>query len=454
MKSSCAAVSLVVLMWASGAIAAPQAQPPADQAAKPPTVTAPTLIRVDGQLKTAAGEARTGLVPMVVSIYAEKDDTTPLWVENQAVTADDAGRYTVLAGVTLTDGVPPDVFSLATPGRWLGVGVQGETESMRMMLITVPYALKAREADMLAGKTLNDFVLSEKLTDSVKTTMKEEGVVTRPKTTDPKAVNTVDYLLKDNGAGGYTNSQIRDSSVNGNVGVGTNTPTQKFQIVGGSFAVFNGPGAAGLTIDTSVAGTSNIYSDYLGGSEPKVHIATYSKHLTGGGVTIDTTGKVGVGTATPGTQLDVAGDVNVTGNIAAKYQDVAEWVETSDRLEAGTLVIVDPKHANRVIPASKAYDTRVAGAVSAQPGLVLGEKSDSKSMVAQSGRVRVKVDASYGAIAIGDLLVASPTAGYAMKSKPIKVGGRMMHRPGTLVGKALEAMPDGKGEILVLLTLQ
>jgi hypothetical protein len=71
-------------------------------------------------------------------------------------------------------------------------------------------------------------------------------------------------------------------------------------------------------------------------------------------------------------------------------------------------------------------------------------------MVAQSGRVRVKADASYGAIQIGDLLVTSPTEGYAMRSRP----RRSMHRPGTLLGKALEALPDGKGEILVLLTLQ
>ena len=144
----------------------------------------------------------------------------------------------------------------------------------------------------------------------------------------------------------------------------------------------------------------------------------------------------------------------VDGNIGAKYQDVAEWVETAAPLEAGTVVIVDPTEPNRVLAAAKAYDTRVAGAVSRQPGLVLGEQGDSKAMVAQSGRVRVKADATYGAIQIGDLLVTSPNPGYAMRSKPMRVGRESMHRPGTLLGKALEALPAGKGEILVLLTLQ
>ena len=41
-----------------------------------------------------------------------------------------------------------------------------------------------------------------------------------------------------------------------------------------------------------------------------------------------------------------------------------------------------------------------------------------------------------------------------MRSEPLTVGGVAMHRPGTLIGKALEALPEGEGEILVLLTLQ
>ena len=129
-------------------------------------------------------------------------------------------------------------------------------------------------------------------------------------------------------------------------------------------------------------------------------------------------------------------------------------METTEPLEGGTLVIVDPAEPNRVLRASRAYDTRVAGAVSAQPGLILGERGDTKAMVAQSGRVRVKVDATYGAIRIGDLLVTSATPGHAMRSRPIKVAGQSLHRPGTIVGKALELLAKGKGEILVLLTLQ
>jgi hypothetical protein len=75
-------------------------------------------------------------------------------------------------------------------------------------------------------------------------------------------------------------------------------------------------------------------------------------------------------------------------------------------------------------------------------------------LVATTGRVKVKVDASRNPIKIGDLLVASEKTGLAMKSLPITVRGVRIHRPGTIIGKALEPLTTGVGEILILLTLQ
>jgi hypothetical protein len=68
--------------------------------------------------------------------------------------------------------------------------------------------------------------------------------------------------------------------------------------------------------------------------------------------------------------------------------------------------------------------------------------------------VKVKVDATAGAIQIGDLLVTGDKPGVAIKSQPVSIGGVQLHRPGTLIGKALEPLATGQGEILVLLSLQ
>lgn len=152
--------------------------------------------------------------------------------------------------------------------------------------------------------------------------------------------------------------------------------------------------------------------------------------------------------------ISVSGDVTVAGNIAAKYQDVAEWVPATMPLLPGTVVVVDGDSPNRVAPSTHSYDTRVAGVISAHPGLILGEAGDGKEKVATTGRVKVRVDATKHPIKIGDLLVTSDKEGLAMVSVPVKLAGIQMHRPGTLIGKALEPLASGQKEILVLLSMQ
>ncbi|HXH39648.1 MAG TPA: hypothetical protein VNN08_13535, partial [Thermoanaerobaculia bacterium] len=165
-------------------------------------------------------------------------------------------------------------------------------------------------------------------------------------------------------------------------------------------------------------------------------------------------GNIGIGTTNPGALLDVNGSINVSGNINAKYQDIAEWVPSSGDLPPGTVVVISDDSTNTVVPSSRPYDTRVAGVVSTQPGMILGVASDTKSKIATTGRVKVRVDATTHPVALGDLLVTSDRPGVAMVSEPLDLGGTKIHRPGTLIGKALEPLPKGEGEILVLLSLQ
>ena len=255
----------------------------------------------------------------------------------------------------------------------------------------------------------------------------------------------------------------------GNVGIGTSTPAAKLDVVGtirGGNAdtnIGNHPsyGSAygafwrqGADYSLLTDGSNTYLNAPIGTGNVHFRSANADKMFLQG-----STGNVGIGTTSPNYKLDVAGNINSSGtitgnNIIAKYQDVAEWVPASHALPAGTVVTLDPTKSNHVEASSKAYDTRVAGVISAQPGIALGERGDNKVLVATTGRVRLKVDTSNGPIQVGDLLVTSDVPGVAMKSEPIKLGGRLMHMPGTLIGKALEPLATGQGRILVLLSLQ
>jgi len=236
----------------------------------------------------------------------------------------------------------------------------------------------------------------------------------------------------------YTANQWRMSwDTTGNVGIGTLAPVYSLDVNGG----VNGFRAKAAT--TSSGDT----------------IATFENS---GAIQmiVRGNGNVGIGNTGPTEKLHVTGNIKVTGNIDvggninAKYQDMAEWVESSQELSAGTVVVLDRTKNNQVVASTKSYDSRVAGVISLKPGIALGEQGEGHVLVATTGRVRVKVDASNGPIEIGDLLVTSDMPGVAMKSAPIDFAGAQIHRPGTLLGKALEPLAKGTGEILVLLSLQ
>lgn len=269
------------------------------------------------------------------------------------------------------------------------------------------------------------------------------------------------------------NSSGGNTTTNDNVGINTGVPAADFHVFGKTLFQNTGIAAAAILDRTDgriasfgAGGTSTTFAYDATGifkieSNSRANIAL---GVFGSGATtrfvIDTAGNVGIGTAIPSARLDVAGDIVASGSITgatvlgAVYQDIAEWVPATSDMAPGTVVVLNREKVNEVMPSSSEYDDSVAGVVSAQPGLILGLGSDSKEMIATTGRVKVKVDATRAPIRIGDLLVSSSKPGVAMKSEPMEINGRRFHQPGTLIGKALEPLASGEGEILVLLSLQ
>jgi hypothetical protein len=255
---------------------------------------------------------------------------------------------------------------------------------------------------------------------------------------------------------GAPGGRLTIQSATGNVGIGTSAPNTAKLVIAGT------AGSPGLDLASSDvyaemrvirnsvgASDKDLYLQYQAGVNSRTHI--YSSNVET--VTVSG-GKVGIGKTTPAEALDVVGNIRATGSVSATYQDVAEWVPSSQKLSAGTVVVLDTVRSNHVLASTSAYDTKVAGVVSAEPGVILGVGGEDKLKVATTGRVKVRVDATRSPIKVGDLLVTGDTEGVAMKSVEVDLGGVKIHRPGTIIGKALESLEKGTGEILVLLSLQ
>ena len=119
----------------------------------------PRLIRFTGSLLDGAGRPRSGVVGVTFSVYGQATGGAPLWQETQNVPLDSQGRYAVLLGMTKTQGLPVEVFN-SPASRWLGVWPQldGEHEHSRVVLVSVPYALKAADTETLQGLPASAFV--------------------------------------------------------------------------------------------------------------------------------------------------------------------------------------------------------------------------------------------------------------------------------------------------------
>ncbi|MGO9270756.1 MAG: hypothetical protein ACLQOO_10980, partial [Terriglobia bacterium] len=137
------------------------------------TSVVPRLIKFSGevnpqisqikQIKESEDEKSQSptVVGVTFSLYELQEGGSPLWSESQQVRLDEQGRYAVLLGATEAEGLPLDLF---TSGRalWLAVQPQlpGAVEQPRVLLVAVPYALKASDSDTLGGKPASAYALA------------------------------------------------------------------------------------------------------------------------------------------------------------------------------------------------------------------------------------------------------------------------------------------------------
>lgn len=217
-----------------------------------------------------------------------------------------------------------------------------------------------------------------------------------------------------------------------------------------------GPGVLGQGDGTGVWGNSKTWMGVYGETQSTVGGAGVMGQHHQGGTGVYGLSQTGIGVHARGGRLAglFEGDVEVTGDIRLTNADCAEDFNIGSDLivEPGTVMVLGDEGA--LYPSEQAYDTRVAGVISGagdyKPGIVLDKRVSTRKRqpIALLGKVYCKVDASYAAIEVGDLLTTSPTPGHAMKADdPFRAFG-------SVIGKALRPLKGGKELIPVLIALQ
>jgi hypothetical protein len=244
-------------------------------------------------------------------------------------------------------------------------------------------------------------------------------------------------------------------TADGKLGIGTTIP------IAGVHAISSNSNAA---IFDSTASSSWIWLDNSTNSAyNSVGIASLGNNLlyrAGGAerMRLTDTGRLGIGTTNPSTPLEVVGEakmsvVNITGgsDFSEKFD-----IHGDTKAEPGTVVCIDPASPGKLVVSSSPYDRTVAGIVSGaggiKSGMVMGQLDHTLASgelpVALSGRVYCQADVSGGPIRPGDLLTTSDRPGYAMKvTDHVKAQG-------AILGKAMTSLDEGKGLVLVLVSLQ
>ena len=245
-----------------------------------------------------------------------------------------------------------------------------------------------------------------------------------------------------------------------------------------------------LTVDTTGVNLTNATQD------TDISIKVNDGGTTTTVLTVDgATSRIGIGTTTPSTKLQVSGTVtatefagpvtgNLTGNVtstgansmttltmggtitskaivpdtnttydigtslkkyntvyakatSAQYADLAEKYETDSNYDVGTVVIFGGE--KEVTQSTVSNDTRVAGVISENPAYLMNDSSEGQA-VALVGKVKCKV---HGVVSKGDLLTTCGThPGCAQKAiSPVL---------GSIVGKAMENKEDASESVILI----
>jgi endosialidase-like protein len=305
---------IVVFLLASASVQAQTDQQP----------SVPRLINITGVYRPASGQPSAPVETVTLAIYADEQGGAPLWQETQTVAIDDRGRYSLLLGATVGSGIPIEIFG-SGDAHWLGTRFErpGEVEGPRVRLTSVPYALRAAEADTLGGRPASDYQLAATATGDADA--KSATAATRSDVAGP--TGTANFLPKYVDSVNFGDSALYE--VGGQAGLGTTTPFDIFHVrytnTGGNltgFAVQNMGNTATSYSGMLFYDQNNQLGQFQGfnNSTHEYRINNIARVTPGGAFNgsinfmigstsrffVGSNGNIGIGTASPTANLEVS----------------------------------------------------------------------------------------------------------------------------------------------------
>jgi hypothetical protein len=223
----------VILVAAGGRLLAQLSGAPA---ASPASTAGSRLIRFKGRALDSEGKPLAGVAGVTFAIYEEQSGGAPLWQETKNLATDASGQFEALLGAESAAGIPAELFMGEAP-RWLAVLVHapGTTEQPRILLVSVPYAMQAANAERLGGLPASAFLRTDATCGESSTFINGNRVSSAAGRIAGAAIsangaNTGYLPVFSDGAGDISNSSFFQAA-NGYVGIGTTTPAFNLNVI-------------------------------------------------------------------------------------------------------------------------------------------------------------------------------------------------------------------------------
>jgi hypothetical protein len=196
----------------------------------------PPLIQFSSIATDNGGNTLSGMVSITFSLFNSQQGGEPLWTEKQNVQLDSTGHYSIQLGITKPNGMPATLFT-SGEARWLGVRIAEQAEQPRVLLLSVPYALKAGDAATIGGLPPSAFVLAAPATGtdgSATTTGSTASSGDAPPAGGVTGSGTPDFIPLWTSTSNISNSVLFQSGTgkSAKLGINTITPASTLDVKG------------------------------------------------------------------------------------------------------------------------------------------------------------------------------------------------------------------------------